>query len=745
MKQKFCFWLLTLLLLGSSLRAEGQALHSGGTEEERDKYSDNSNPFLNRATSDSIALASVRLISVMAPHLYRMAEGRSWRAEVNGRSWASHVLPMARGFHHGGIPWQRYLSPDTLSMHAEVYGRYDSVSGAYRRGIVSFRSDVPQRDKPDDLAAFALMGQNIYASDFDFGGRQTFPNPLRQGAEAFYYYQLDSLFEADGSEYRLIRFRSLSGLAHGRMTIDASRVILTDLEITVMMKGVVNETYRVRLEEVEPGLPLPAHVSVLVGHNTLFASLRNSYSATMDYTGERVDLASIPSRFRPDSSRYRLADELPVAAIRADRGAFGVQDSSTFWKHVVVTRDQNLSQHVPWYKALLWGHKYRLNERWRLGNEGLVWSQFYYNYADHLWLGQAVTAIYDFAPGYRWELKPGLYYVTKRRKAVWTLDSKLHYAPSRRGLLELSAGHRSFDLYSTRDKIDRLTDLMMNLLDGQGPTTRYDDLFVRLTNSFDLHPKLTAELSLMLSDRNPLPHGETWGLFGGSITDILNISNSDPDIPRIVPPHRLLEFRAKATFNPRPFYRYSVDGFLQRTGEGVYAPLIALSYRGAFGMGRKEDARFHHLDLSVQQRLMLSTASSLYYQLNVGGYLSREVIYPSEYFFLKGSNAFWRFGDSMEAAFQTLPPYTATAQKHLILQTSYRTSRLLVNFLPFSFLKTNDETLHFKSRWDMVSRKPYLEVGYSQSIGTLMQAGIFFGGYNFFYERGLAIRFTFNM
>ena len=45
----------------------------------------------------------------------------------------------------------------------------------------------------------------------------------------------------------------------------------------------------------------------------------------------------------------------------------------------------------------------------------------------------------------------------------------------------------------------------------------------------------------------------------------------------------------------------------------------------------------------------------------------------------------------------------------------------------------------------MVSRKPYLEMGYSESIGTLMQVGVFYGGYNFFYERGVAIRFTFNM
>ena len=700
---------------------------------------------IGKKESEAFALETVRMIADRASHLFSMAEGRSWQADVQARSWASRVMPVFRGLKHGGLAWKRYLSADSLRMEAQLYGKYDSVTGEYKRGIVSFRSDIPQRDKPDDLTALALLGENVYAEEFDFGNRQTFPNPLRREAEAFYTYRLESLYEKDGIEYRCIGFRGLSGLTHGTLTIDATRQRLAVLEMQVMMKGVITESYRVELEEVEPDLSLPVRFSAVISRNRLWASLHNGYSASVTYTGEQLDKAAVPVYMPQDSSRYRLPDELPVAPIWAVRSSFARQDSSTYWKNVVVGRDHTLHQHVPWHRALAWGHKYRIGERWRLGNEGLIWALFYYNYADHLWLGQSLTAICDMAPGVRWEIKPGLYYVTKRRKAVWTLDSKLHYSSARRGLLQLSAGHRSYDLYSTRERIDQLTDLMMELLNGQGPTTRYDDKFVRLTNSIDLWTKFNLETSVMLAERNPLPHGETWSLFGGSITDILNISNADPDIPRIVPHHRLLEVRAKMTFNPRPYHRYTVDGFLVREGEGVHAPLLSLSYRGALGMGRKSDARFHHLDLSIQQRLVFSPASSLFYQLNLGGYISRSVIYPRESFFLTGGNAFWRFGASMEAAFQTLPPYTATADKHLILQTSYRASRLLVNFLPFVSLKTNDEALHFKARWDMVSRKPYLEMGYSQSIGTLMRVGIFYGGYNFFYERGAAIRFTFNM
>lgn len=736
------FWLLGVC----ASHMVGQSLPSVSKEiRELSNRTEQQTSLSDRKESEAFALETVRMISDRTPYLFRLAEGRSWEADVRGRSWASRVLPIVHRLKHGGIPWKQYLSSDSLCMEARLYGKYDSVTGAYRRGVVSFRSDIPQRNKVDDLTALALLGENVYAEEFDFGNRQIFPNPIRREAEAFYTYRLDSLYEKDGITYRRIAFRGLSGLNHGTVTIDATHGQLAILEMRVMMKGVITESYRVELGEVEPDLFLPIGLSVVIDRNRLWASLHNGYSASISYTGEQLDKTVLPVYMPTDSSRYRLPDELPVAPVWAVRSSFGREDSSTYWKNVVVGRDHTLHQHVPWHRALAWGHKYRIGERWRLGNEGLVWALFYYNYADHLWLGQSLTAIYDMAPGIRWEIKPGLYYVTKRRKAVWTLDSKLYYSPPQRGLLQLSAGHRSFDLYSTRERIDQLTDLMMELLNGQGPTTRYDDKFVRLTNSIDLLPKLNVETSVMLAERNPLPHGETWSLFGGSITDILNISNADPDLPRIVPHHRLLEVRAKMTFNPRPYYRYTADGFLIREGEGIRAPLLSLSYRGAFGMGRKSDARFHHLDLSIQQRLVFSPASSLFYQLNVGGYFDRSVIYPSEYFFLKGGNAFWRFGDSMEAAFQTLPPYTATADKHLILQTSYRASRLLVNFLPFVFLKTNDEALHFKARWDMVSRKPYLEMGYSESIGTLMQVGVFYGGYNFFYERGVAIRFTFNM
>ena len=164
-----------------------------------------------------------------------------------------------------------------------------SVTGAYRRGVVSFRSDIPQRNKVDDLTALALLGENVYAEEFDFGNRQIFPNPIRREAEAFYTYRLDSLYEKDGITYRRIAFRGLSGLNHGTVTIDATHGQLAILEMRVMMKGVITESYRVELGEVEPGLFLPIGLSVVIDRNRLWASLHNGYSASISYPGEQLD------------------------------------------------------------------------------------------------------------------------------------------------------------------------------------------------------------------------------------------------------------------------------------------------------------------------------------------------------------------------------------------------------------------------------------------------------------------------
>lgn len=737
--------LLLLFLLATNMSAMGHPPILDSTYRADKELLPVDKAGLSKRESQALALKMIRAISKQTPQLFLRAEGRDWDAHIEGYSHASRIFFLTQNLKHGGIPWRHYLHSDSLSMQADIYGRYDPESGEYKRGVSAFESKIPERNKKDDLATFSQLGANIYAESIDFGGRQVFPNPIRKIGEASYTYTLDSIYLSGGEQFCQIGFRSLSGLAKGRVTIKTSRPQVTAFEIHAMMKGIISESYQVELSEIEPDLPLPTRYAIEISHKTWIYHKHNSYWAEISYTGTKLDREKLPIINPADKSFYRLHDSLGYAPIASSRMAFGREDSTTSWKNVIVSKRNNLKQMVPWQKALLWGHQYQIGDRWRVGNEGLIWSLFYYNYADQLWCGQAITATYDMAPGYKWVIRPGLYYVTKRKRAVWTLNSKLFYAPSRRGFLELSAGHRTFDLENARERADQLTDLMMNLLNGQGPTTRYDDKFVRLTNRIDLSPKVNIETSLMLSERNPVKPGETWSLFGSSITEILNISHADPNIPRIVPPHRLLEVQAKVTINPLPFYRYDSKGFLNRIGEGVYAPLIALSYRGGIGMGRKTDAQFHLLDLSIQQRLILSSARSLFYQVNLGGYISRKVIYPSEYFFLKGSNTFWRFGDSMSAAFQTLPPYTATDKKHFILQTSYQASRLFMNFLPVSFLKTNEEAIHFKARWDIISTKPYLEIGYSQNIGTLIQAGIFFGGYNFFYERGVAIRFAFNM
>lgn len=651
-----------------------------------------------------------------------------------------------------------------LSFHYYRPDRVDSVR------IHRFASLEPERNRKLDRAALDMLTGNCFAPQLHFSGPQSIPNPLRLEAGDHYKYRLDSLSSCSGKSLYYYSFRSLTGLATGTLHIDADALSISHFSIDIYLKGIYREGFELDYGEVIPSVQLPIRLRSYVRRSRIFYSQQQSYNSELLYKDLQIDstvfalnrsyseidsshsktfqsyLPRILDKYQAyDGDKWRLSDKTPELRIYSSREALGREDSTSFWSRIYLNSKGQLQEYVPWWKAALWGHDYKVGERWSFGNEGLVWSAFYYNYADSFWLGQSFNIRYDYAPGRRFELSPALYYVIRRDVPAWMLSARLHYSPKRRGLFELDAGHRSYDLSDAREKSDQVTDMLMSLLDGQGPTTRYDDKYLRLSNRIDLSEQFELYSSVMLADRNPLPHGTAWSFLGFSMAEILSFSNASADVDRYVPPHRLLELKARLSYNPRPFYRYDSKGYKERVREGIAAPLIVLSYRGALGMGRPSDARFHHLDLSVQQSISLGSMRSFFYQINLGGYLDRTQIYPSEYFFLKGSNAFWRFDYSLETSFQTLPPYTATERNHFILQSSYRAPRIFVNFFPLLWLRTNDEALHAKFRWDLNFTKPYIELGYSQGIGSLLRIGLFYGAYNLLYDKGAAIRFTFNM
>ena len=121
------FWLLGVC----ASHMVGQSLPSVSKEiRELSNRTEQQTSLSDRKESEAFALETVRMISDRTLYLFRLAEGRSWEADVRGRSWASRVLPIVHRLKHGGIPWKQYLSSDSLCMEARLYGKDDSVTGA---------------------------------------------------------------------------------------------------------------------------------------------------------------------------------------------------------------------------------------------------------------------------------------------------------------------------------------------------------------------------------------------------------------------------------------------------------------------------------------------------------------------------------------------------------------------------------------------------------------------------------------
>ncbi len=401
------------------------------------------------------------------------------------------------------------------------------------------------------------------------------------------------------------------------------------------------------------------------------------------------------------------------------------------------------------YLSAIAGDTCTITTKFHIAFEGLAMGLINdITYPEGLWMGQKASFIYQPIPDIVCTLTPACYYTTKRKKVYWYVHSKLLYAPQRRGELFLQGGMFNDDLDNEtlyRDEEEHLA--MLYLSPGISSSMRFERTFVKLSHSIDLVDGLSLQLFGQWRRSTPVTGNKLWMLWNHvnpeqnwSAQDSLNSYTS-----RRFPIHETAEFGSSIEWNPKPEYRTDRWGRRVDVARGKTAPLFTLSYRQAIPINKERDSQFSFLGLTLRQRVALSPHWALRYRFEAGHYFDKTRIYPEERIYFKGNNSSTFISRRSPYAFFTPIAYTPVDRTFARLNTLWDTDRFLNKFIHSQRVPL-EETLHFSAYWGVEqARKPFFEMGYSLTLWRVLRLGLFYGGYNFYQQRGYALRVCLRM
>ncbi|MDO4770301.1 DUF5686 and carboxypeptidase-like regulatory domain-containing protein [Porphyromonas sp.] len=437
--------------------------------------------------------------------------------------------------------------------------------------------------------------------------------------------------------------------------------------------------------------------------------------------------------------------------------------------------------------TILFGYDKKLSSKWTLGVNGLLGMLFNnYRYSDGLWLGPTFFVKYanssDTNP-VSMEIRPSVYYTTKHDNVYWDIDAQLNYAGMRRGKLSFRAGRHSDDIGGEKMNFSsNLANAYFTLYDGRYSYQFYDKTYFRAGNKIDLFNGLNLEVGVEHRHSAPLPNETVWGIVKPEGQSYLSFQNARDPHPfknyYSMPDHHSNTFDVKLTFNATPYYKivdgrkqvlneYDMDEILSESfsvtrntekntvevSVKTSAPtggvdwrnrnntFFTLHYKHAVPRANSIDSDYSLLTASLYGRTYLSLRYALSYRFSFGVYPHRTKMYADDMYYVKRANLISvNRGDFL---FHTLPPYTAVGEMFATGGIYAPLPNIVSNL--FGRLKVlGGEGLVLKGYWDKSrSDKLFLEAGYNLALPMGITLGVYYGGYGFKEDRGVAIRSVF--
>lgn len=651
-----------------------------------------------------------------------------------------------------------------------------------------------------------VIASNIYGRMIGLGVKGSLPSPIRENAFDVYTFKLEGTTTEGDCKVHRISFQS-SGIlkASGELLVEDRNWLLRYIMVDASFQGILQQKVECTLSPLLPGIYMPSTYSIATHIATMGLDASVNYYSSLRYDSFNANQTALAlnkfdeeHRFGKNRTSVRRAKEIgnyldtlgraypdkyfvPDALIKVTSrvdSLFAQRDSS-YWNQVVstpltedelnsyaerdsleqaqqaekkpATKDDTEPKKENLFMHLLLGKTWDLSPRTQLSYGVLPGLLHNYTYTDGLWTGQNLEFTHRFNKALSLSLSPEIYYSTQRRLPYWGITATIKYAPMRQGFLQLKTERKSTDLAGryAHSQAPGHT-LFPTLINGRGAQLLYDRLLFQLLNSIDLFPGFKCNLLVAYSHNRSLPEAQVWGLRKGA--DIVSWGNygatRDKDHPSYsFPEHRSLVTEVVLEYNPTPYYRidnkYGRKQYLYR---GLHSPIMSLSARYALPMKKEFDSDFLLLTASIRQTVKLSYWSSMEYNLEAGSFVRRNVIHPEELVYLKADNQPWLINGNLHNKFFTLPSYTSAALDYIRLHTEWHIPPMLMRLFPTGLFSMANESFHLSGYWGWQSKqKPYFEAGYSIGYDSFLRVGFFYGGYNFYENRGFGLRFSMEM
>ncbi|MDR2085571.1 MAG: DUF5686 and carboxypeptidase regulatory-like domain-containing protein [Dysgonamonadaceae bacterium] len=681
----------------------------------------------------------IRQAIKMAPYYQSAVSESTYKSYNKGSGKMTHIPQLIRSLSKGTL--EPFI--DKLFLLESVTEMKFTAPDKYEQKVVAYSSTFP--DMNDPQAVFDMGRVSLYRPIFSAGT----VSPLNPKTFDYYRFRYEGYEEENGRIINKIRIipklkdpKLMEGfiyIADEEWNIRHAELTLSPLGMTSHVKlnycPVVDNIYLLCTNEMK--------LNVHLGMN-----MEANFLSSIQYTHIQLNDSLIAARGKtnlPKKKKERKSLEIKDDDFfKRTVDSMAVKRDSLYWSTVrsIVLNEEELQSYARKdtmqqlvdslnrkeedadfeFSDLLFGGRIGNDSSFvRIRYPGLLFAFPEYNFADGVWMGQALSLNFKQKKHTGLIINPSVYWASAREKWLWKTDIYWDYAPKRLGQLHLSAGKTSKD-FSREMGMDRFINSLYSLAGGRNFARFYDKKYFRINNRIDIANGLPLTLGYEMAVRKELENQTTWNLF--------NIRDRwSPNVPEYGKPMYMKEYERLAEYSIHleytPEYYYRMEKGVKKYVRSRF-PTIGVDYRQGFAPDAVSGySVFSRMEMSIRQQMRLSVFSRLNYTLTAGKFFNTNPFNYIDYKHFDSGSHGVSFKD-WKTSYALLPYYTYSTNRQWVQAfVNYDTDYLALKRLPFLQGKLFTEALHAK--FLHTPDKPgYSEWGYSVNLpGNIGGFGVF--------------------
>ena len=446
-----------------------------------------------------------------------------------------------------------------------------------------------------------------------------------------------------------------------------------------------------------------------------------------DTTQNSLEIKSHHAKIEVDSLA-RTADSTvwlqirPVALTSEEIQGMSMVPKSKSGADSLKTKNDTAGKFSMAINTIVFGKMWRTKTE-RIEFSGLVTpTEFRFNTVDGFVTGLYVSYRKNITSGY-FEIKPSAAYAFNRKTVMGTLETKLRYAPVRRGLLEVSGGSTSTD-FNRETGVSVLGNSVASLFFRENYMKLYEHRFVEAKNSIDIINGLVFSSGVGYFDRRALRNHTDFSFIDNSKRSYSSNLPLDGIAPELVQSHKAATVELGLSYTPEYFYRMHDK---QKVMVRSKYPTFWAKLKMAGPNNQADYSQFIQLQTGVSQTIRSASGNAFAYSLACGDFLSKKNLYFADYKHFNTQEIPVIVGD-FSNSYQLLDYYSHSTDNGWATGfVKYESSFLALKYLPLLSNRMWKEDLY--ASWLYTKgRTPYYEVGYGLTqIGLFGGVGAFVG------------------